>query len=719
MEKTSHIWQFSSVGGVKRVNLESGEDLLALDSLDQKLWTALSCPVEGLEIDYKTLELIDLDKDGRIRVPEILEAVKWITALIKNPDDLLKQEKSLPLTAINLNTSEGKNLYASAKQILKNFGTPDAPDLSVEQTSDTVGIFAKTKFNGDGIITAESCDSEEQKKLIKDIITCLGSTTDRSGKKGVSEEKLKLFFEECNMYSKWQGKAESDAMSILPFGKTTDTALSAYNSVKIKIDDYFIRCRLAEFDSQSTAMLNTLVARYESISAKNLSLCIDEIATYPISKIDALKPLSLVSGINPAWESSLTTFTNSVFTWLFPDKSELTEEDWNSISEKFKAYNNWLSEKAGANVEQLGLDAIRKILSSTLKSELEELMKQDKALEQEAGNIIMVDKLVRYYRDIYRLLRNFVTFYDFYSPDEKAIFQNGTLFIDQRSCDLCITVSDMEKHNTMVGLSGMYLIYCDCVSRSKSKKMTIVAAMTNGDVDNLMVGRNAVFYDRDGLDWDATVIKIVENPISIRQAFWSPYRKVARFIESQIEKFASEKEKESLEKITANVEEAGSKVVAVTPPKEAPQPFDIGKFVGIFAALSLALGAIGGILASFISGFLHLIWWQMPIALAGIMLTISGPSMLIAWLKLRKRNLAPILDANGWAINARAIVNIPFGNTLTHLVKLPENSKLNLNDPFKKKKNPLVTALWVVFGLLLLIALFLWKCGYITQWSGY
>ena len=34
------------------------------------------------------------------------------------------------------------------------------------------------------------------------------------------------------------------------------------------------------------------------------------------------------------------------------------------------------------------------------------------------------------------------------------------------------------------------------------------------------------------------------------------------------------------------------------------------------------------------------------------MLAISGPSMLIAWLKLRQRNIGPILDANGWAVNA-------------------------------------------------------------------
>ncbi len=153
---SSHTWSFSRVGGVNRVNIETGEDLVNLEHLDQKLWTALSCPVYGLEIDYKTLELIDTDKDDRIRVPEVIAAVKWLTSLIKNPDELLKDNKCLELSSINDNSEDGKNLLGSARQILKNLGKEDAQTLTVENTSDTVRIFANTKFNGDAIIYGNS-----------------------------------------------------------------------------------------------------------------------------------------------------------------------------------------------------------------------------------------------------------------------------------------------------------------------------------------------------------------------------------------------------------------------------------------------------------------------------------------------------------------------------------------------------------------------------------
>ena len=133
-KESSHIWKFSRVGGVNRVNIESGEDLLHLQDLDQKLWTALSCPVHGLEIDEKTLELIDTDKDGRIRVPEILEAVNWICSVVTHPDIIIKQEALFPISALNKNNPEGKKLYASVKQILTNLEKPNATTISVEDT---------------------------------------------------------------------------------------------------------------------------------------------------------------------------------------------------------------------------------------------------------------------------------------------------------------------------------------------------------------------------------------------------------------------------------------------------------------------------------------------------------------------------------------------------------------------------------------------------------
>ena len=721
-----HIWNFSSVGGVNRVNLLSGNDIKSLDQLDQKLWTALSCPVYGMEIDSKTLSLIDTDGDNRIRVPEIIAAAQWITSLLKNPDELIKENKSLLLSSINDQTNEGKVLLASAKQILKNLGKSDSKEITVNETSDFAGIFANTKFNGDGIITEDSTEDTELKDLINIIISCITPLTDRNEKPGINTDNINDFFNWCREYSGWYKNSEDNNKEILPFGANTSDAYDAYSTIKPKVDDYFLRCQMAEYDPSSADVFNHFRGQYEALGSKNLSTCTDELAMLPIAKIGEKKILPLSGAINPSWEKALERFRELVIIPLFPKKTVLSIEDWESIRKKFDAYSKWIVSKKGIAVEKTGLATIREILLKNKKENLLTLIEEDLALKSEADNIILVDKLTRYYCDLHTLLKNYVNFSDFYSPDQQAIFQAGRLYIDQRCCDLCIKVSDMPKHNSMAGSSGICLVYCNCISRLTNESMTIVAALTDGDIDNISVGRNAIFYDRKGRDWDATIIKIIDNPISIRQAFWSPYKKISRFFNSQIEKIASSKEKEvdtaassQVEKVSshANVgitESVTTKQATTTAPPA--QPFDIGKFVGIFAALSLALGAIGSVIMSALTGFFKLVWWQMPLAILGIILAVSLPSMVLAWLKLRKRNLAPVLDANGWAINARITINIIFGRTLTHLASLPENSKIDLFDPFKKKKNPLIPIL--ITGAVIAIAIYLlWYMGFLTKWG--
>lgn len=730
MQNSNHIWKFSRIGGINRVTLQSGADLMHLQDLDQKLWTALSCPVKGLEIDPEVLSHMDTDKDEKIRVPEVLAAVKWILSLIKNPNDLLERRTSLPLSAINTETEEGKIMLASAKQILINLGKTDAKGISRYETSDIEKIFADTKFNGDGIITEQSTADESLQNFIKDIISLIGSKTDHCGLPGISEEELKSFITECEAYSNWFLKAEEEAARIRPFGDATNDAYDLYLKIQPKIDDYFVRCKLAEFDPSSSELLNSLTSRLEAINDKNISNNNEEMLSFPISKIEANRPLSFSSPINPAWENNIISFKNIIQKSL-KKEDEMTETEWYDIKAIFKNYENWLAEKEGTIIESLGLEKVREYLKSNKKEQVLDLIAQDKALEKESNNIILVDKLVSYYCHIFTLLNNFVSFSDFYSPHKKGIFQAGTLYFDQRSCDLCILVSDMSKHNIMAKNSGMYLVYFDCTSKTENEKITIVAAFTDGDVDNIEVGRNALFYDNQGQDWDATIIKIIENPISIRQAFWSPYRKMSRLISKQIEKFATAQDEKVSKSTTEGIEKAGDKSISSTDNISKPvdtatpattsetakvAPFDIGKFAGIFAAIGLAFGAIGTILAAIVGGFLALTWWKMPLAILGIILLISGPSMILAWLKLRKRDLAPVLDANGWAINARAKVNTVFGKTLTNLARIPKNAKINKKDPFKEKQNPIIPIIITI--IIIAVAVFsLWYWGFFTKWG--
>ncbi len=610
----------------------------------------------------------------------------------------------MPLSAINDATPEGRQLLASARQILRNLRKPDATAITIEDTLDTESIFAQTDFNGDGIVPVDSGQDEATRTVLAEIITCLGAETDRSGKPGVSQDKLDLFFAQAQAYSDWWRQAEADS-TILPLGNSTDAA-AAFKAIQPKVDDYFVRCRLAAFDPRAVNVLNPEEEAYHALAAKDLSLSCADTAGFPLAQVAPGKPLSLTEGLNPAWTGPMAGFVAKVVNPMFDGKAALDESDWAAITRKFAAYEAWTQSKPAVSVEKFGLPRVREVLAGTSRQTITALIAKDKALEPEVNAIAAVERLTRYYRDLYKLVNNFVCFRDFYERQGKAIFQAGTLYLDQRSCDLCITVADGAKHAAMAGLSGTYLAYCDCLRKSTGEARQIVAAFTDGDSDNLMVGRNGVFYDRQGRDWDATITRIVDNPISIRQAFWAPYKKAARAIQEQIAKHAAETDEETLTRLS----QAAAKTQ--TAPAQGPTPGAPTKIdPGLIAALSVGAAGVGGMIGSILMGFLSL-KWLMPLGVVGIMLIISGPSMLVAWLKLHRRNLGPILDANGWAVNAKARINVPFGASLTRVACLPAGAQRDLTDLFADKHHPWKSYLALAATLLLAIS---WWHGWLDR----
>jgi len=689
----NHRWKFIRTGGLDQVALETGTDLVNLEQLDQKLWVALSCPVKGLELDEKTLALIDHDGDGRIRVPELLAAIKWAAVRLKDAGALLNGSDSLPLDAINDQTPEGKILLASAHQIVTNLGKPDATAITIADSSDIKRIFAANPINGDGVIPPEAATDDETKALIADILACQGGTADHTGSLGVTAEHVEAFFKDLSAYLAWTEQPVATGISVL--GEGTADAFAALKAVRAKVDDYFARCRLAAFDARALAALNRSETDYLEFAAKDMKITSDEVSGFPLCTIVASKPLTLTEGVNPAWSAALNRFYQLVVTpVLGAAKNSLTEADWIGLNAHFSAYEKWTATKPAVACEKLGAVRARTIAASKGRETLAALIAKDKALEPEYKAVTDVDRLARYHRDLRALLHNFVNFVDFYSRDKWAVFQAGTLFLDSRSTELCIRV---DGPNPLAAMSKAYIAYCAC-TRAGCTPMTIAACFTQGDSDYLFVGRHGVFYDRQGRDWDAVITSIVDNPVSIRQAFWSPYKKFIRFIEEQIAKRAAAAEADSHRKLESTAEMAvnSDKIK----PAEVPKKFDLALITGI----GVAVGSIATFLGVIITKFMDMPTWKMPMLFAALMLVISTPSMIIAWLKLRQRTVGPILEGNGWAVNGRVKINIPFGSALTDIAKLPPGAKRSLDDPYEDKEAKKHKRQTILLILLLVVA---------------
>lgn len=618
----NYNWNYSRIGGVTRIQIGSGEDIAHLEELDIKKWTVLSCPVKGLEIDETSLKYMDTNKDGSIHIDEVVEVAKWLTRVLKNNDIILEGKDTLSLDALNQEDADGKALYDASVKILNELGKGDAKEISLADSSSCLATFLKNKLEA-ALAAVDKSSSIEA-----------------------------------------------------PYGDQTDAVEAAYNALDAKIKDFFMRAKLASFSTESTAALDVQTSRIEAISAENLTAKMDEIASYPIARVDGKDELSLSAAINPAWAGQFAVIKSV----LDPKAEALTEAMWAEIGAKIKAYRDY---QASITVTEA-----------------------DIKLDEETASVQLVDKLLHLTRDYYTLLKNYVSFQDFYDVNKKAIFQCGTLVIDQRTCDFCVRVADAGAIAAQSPKSGMYLITCAVNSKVWNESYSIVAAMTVGDVDDIFVGKNCIFYDRKGRDFDAKVTAIIDNPISVKQAMWSPYKKMAKLIEDNINKFAADKEKAVSDSTTSAINEKSESVKSDLSAKDADVKkgetgaFDIAKYAGIFAAVGMAVGMIGSALVAVGKGLMGLTWWQFPLVILAIMLVISGPSMFIAWSKLRKRNLAPVLNANGWAVNAAAKINIPFGATMTQQAKYPA---VKVKDPFADKGMPWWQKLicWiVVLGLL-------------------
>lgn len=694
--KSSHRWTFARSGGFDQAVLATAADLANLEHLDQKLWAALACPVKGLELDERTLALLDTDHDGRVRVPEILAAVQWCEDHLKDLASLRAGGDALPLASIDDSKESGRALLASARQILKDLGRADASSISLADVADTARIFAQTRFNGDGVIPVEAASDDATRSVVADVIACMGSVPDRSGKPGIDAARSDAFFAAAAAYVAWAKAGTADA-ALRPLGDGTAAAADAWRALRAKVDDYFARCRLAAFDARSLAAVNRREDEYYALAAHDLSIDAREVAGLPIARVEAGRALPLGDGVNPAWAAAVAAFRTA---YVVPThgaaKDSLTEAEWTAAGARLAAFEAWRASKPDTAVEKLGLARLEAVTAGPAQKVIAGLLAEDKALEGTVGAIGSVERLVRYQRDLYRLLCNFVNFSDFYSRERKAVFQAGTLYLDARACDLVVRVDDAGKHAALAGLAKAYLAYCEC-TRSTGEKMTVVAAFTGGDSDFLMVGRNGLFYDRKGRDWDATITKVVENPISVRQAFWAPYKKLVRLVEEQVAKRAAAAEAESDAKVAAAATTAAHADKAAA---AAPEPKKID--VGTVAALGVAFAGIGtllGMILGGLTGLFHLPFWQLCLAVVGLLLLVSGPSMLIAWLKLRQRNLAPILDANGWAVNGRVRLNVPFGGSLTSVAELPPGALPAAADPFGERRSPWPGVLRVVVAL--------------------
>ena len=374
------------------------------------------------------------------------------------------------------------------------------------------------------------------------------------------------------------------------------------------------------------------------------------------------KVLPLTKNLNPKWAGAIATFATAVVEPVLGKEAaeELTRLEWAAIKAKFAPYRAW--------------QAAKPVMAADTKAKLEDQ-----------------ERLLRYKLNLVSFLRNYVNQADLYDPACEAMFQMGTLYIAERACSLCFHVDNEAAHAALAERSECCLVYAKLTRKGSAETRQICAAITAGCTAPLYVGRNGIFFDRDGLDWDATVTKIVEAQVSLKEAFWAPWRKLGQTVAEQVKKFIGDRQTAA----TAGVTKAADGSAA----KE--KGGNAAALAGSVAALGVGVGMMGAAFAGLFGLVAGLPWWKTAIAVLAVLLAVSLPSVILTWFKLRRRDLGAILNAGGWAANRPLRFSNGLAREFTRLAVLPPGAYA-ARDPYARTPwKAIIAAVLVALAILL------------------
>jgi len=664
-------WKFFKSARCVQVKLESGEDLAALAELDEKLWTVVSASTEGLRFDQATLKLLDADGDGRIRVPEVRAAVAWMKLRFKNLDFLFKRSDAIQLADVNVESAEGKALHDSFKGILARAGKAEATEISLADVIGTTDIFNSQALNGDGIVTAKSTSDASISDAIAKITAIEGGVKDRGGDDGIDQAKSDAFFADAQAYLDWKGGEAAVAV----LGAQTAEAYGAFAAVVETIDAYFTPP-----------------------------------ADLPLVAADPTPSLPLTAGVNPLWLGKFRAFAKLAAAPALgqSEVTEISRDEWDAIKAKLAPYGAWLAAKAGAAVASVGDAALAALVKDgKVQAKVNDLFQKDLALADEYARLVDCERALRYSAHLVDWLCNYVNQANLYDTERESVFRTGRLVVDGRECRLCFHVADEAAHAALAERSKCCLLYMKLSRKATGEAKEICAVITAGSTASLYTGRNGLFYDCEGKDWDAVVSKVIEAQVSLREAFWAPWAKIAGTISEQCKKFLGAKQDAAIAKVGATVTEAASAPApAAAAAPTAPNGAAIASSV---AALGMGVGMAGAACAGLVGLVAGLPIWKVIAGVVAIILLVSMPSVILAWFKLRARDLGAILNACGWAVNRPLTFSLGLAGTFTHPAKMPMGAAV-ARDPYASHG-----VLKTLLALVLIAAIaagVCWKLGY-------
>ncbi len=662
---------FNKYGGYYHLNITKSSDMEHILELPDSLWIATSCPVSGLRMDPNFLKALDANGNGRIVSGEVREAVRWILKILKPSLTWTKHESRIPLDLFRETGSEGVPLKETARKVLAASNHVDENSISLEQVRDRMHRLSRGDHYGDGIIIPELVEDKETAVFVRDLITALGPVSDSTGRAGINEEHLSRFKAEATLYLEWQNQPNN----AIPFGSETPELYLILTKIREKIEQFFAQCDLIRFEPSLAGRLFPHDIDTEDKSFNNSEEILDFLRRAPLTKPNSEGVLNLTRVENDLYRETLSEFQNRIMTPLLGKGTKvLNKNDWDKIKLAFQTHDSWQKSKPKTAIEFIGVERIEEYLKPSYSKAIQSLISREKTVALEIELLKRLEKLILFHQWLFVFVNNFVSFPHLFRTDTRAIFEMGTLILNSREFSFSVRVDNSEAHAALAKNSSLYLLYIRLFGDKSETPFEIAVPVTAGNAKGFYVGKRGIFLTWSGKEFDAQIIKIIENPINLWESMKQPFRRLISMITSRFTQMTATLQKEAEtniagtpatnQKLQSNLQQIKQSPLPVQPSAAQPdQALQSSASAPTKSTRDIMIGA-GFLVAGLGTALKFLVdaakqltqpeTLRILLFMIGIFLAVTVIiNSITAAKKLRQRDLSVLLQASGWALNGR------------------------------------------------------------------
>ena len=674
---TAKEMTFRRYGRSYHLRIETAAELELAVGLDEAHWVATNAPVSTINCDATFLQLLDSDGNGRITSHDLKVAIRWLLGALRDRDGITARSDALSPDEIDTTSGIGRRADAAVRKMLRRSGLDESATITLDEVRRIKEQIESTPVSEAGVVLPEAAGEEEIRQFIADAVAVTGGAEHPSGECGIGREQLEEFLAAVAGKLEWRRKGEippgEDKTDVMPLGADTPAAYEVLAAVRGKIDQYFAQCEAAALDPRFVQRMGWTDAELEELDFDDPTVIEEVLTKAPLAKARAERKLSFDDQVNPYYAGLLERFRTEVMQPVVGERGEvLSAAQWGQIKSAFAAHQDWCESKGAPAVADLGMEKLEAYLDERFAAAVRELIAASDQAAFDLDNIRLVEKLLLYQANLIDMANNFVSFPHLYDPDRRAMFEMGTLVMDGRRFNLAVRCDDRARHAEVAKRSNMFVIYVEVSPAGDGGAYEVAVPVTSGGRGNLCVSKRGVFHDLAGTECDARVVHIIENPISIREALVSPFKRLGRLITGKIESLTARAEKKLDTSASAAMSRVAPPAGAAAAPAKGPTGLATG---GMLMGAGVAVAVLGSAVAYITKTFAEVEPWTVVYVVVGAVLLVALPTSIVAFLKLRRRDLSAILEGSGWAINARMRITRSQRRFFTQRPDYPKGAK--------------------------------------------